>query len=202
VTTGPTALILDFGGVLTTNLMDVFRDFARRAGLPDDAMVETSTTNPDGVRLWHALERGDIDQAAFDRGLAALLGIKSDRLLGRPADLLRPDQPMLDLLADLRGRGVKTACCRTRGAAATSTPTPPGSSTPAPTSSSCPTRGGEVGGVVGVVPRGVRVDSASSTTSCTPDRPRARTRRISSSRLPPSDRSLTSTITVLVTRAR
>lgn len=105
----PSALILDFGGVLTHDLYDVFRDFAGREGLDAEALVQTATTDPDGVALWHALERGDLGQVDFEHGLAKILGIGPDRLLQRLADLLCPNETMLAAVADLRQHGVKTA---------------------------------------------------------------------------------------------
>jgi putative hydrolase of the HAD superfamily len=107
--TTPSALILDFGGVLTTSLTDVFTAFSLTEGLHPGALVETSTTNSEGAALWHALERGGIDQADFDARLGALLGIDPDRLLDRLAALLRRDERMLDALATVRANGVRTA---------------------------------------------------------------------------------------------
>jgi hypothetical protein len=47
--TTPTALILDFGGVLTTNLVNVFTAFSLAEGLHPEALAETSTSNSEGI---------------------------------------------------------------------------------------------------------------------------------------------------------
>jgi len=95
--------------VRTTNVFDALRDLARSEALPPESLVDLATTNPDGTRLWHALELGDIGQAEFEHDMAMLLGVQPEGSLRRLADLLRPDQRMLDLVAELRGRGVRTA---------------------------------------------------------------------------------------------
>ncbi len=103
------ALILDFGGVLTTDFWEALRGFCRRAGLPDDALVQLVTADPDGRRMLVDLERGAIRQAEFEAYMAQRLGVPSDGLLVQMAGDLRPDQLMLDAVARLRASGVRVA---------------------------------------------------------------------------------------------
>jgi putative hydrolase of the HAD superfamily len=103
------ALILDFGGVLTNDFWEVLRGFARREGLAEDTFVHLFAKDPEGVQLLRDLERGSIGQLAFETGLAARLGVEAEGLLKRMGADLRPDEPMLATVAELRAAGVKIA---------------------------------------------------------------------------------------------
>jgi putative hydrolase of the HAD superfamily len=105
----PQALILDFGGVLTSDFREALRQFCRHAGLPDDALIDLVTKDPDGRRMLTDLERGTIGQAEFEIYMAERLGVERDGLLARMASDLRPDEMMLDTVARLRAAGVKVA---------------------------------------------------------------------------------------------
>ncbi|GHJ44004.1 phosphoglycolate phosphatase [Catellatospora sp. TT07R-123] len=102
-----TALVLDFGGVLTSDLWEALRGFARREGLADDALVDLVTRDAEGVELLRALERGGIGQARFEREVSARLGVPAPGLLARMAAELRPDEQMLAAVARIRATGVK-----------------------------------------------------------------------------------------------
>jgi putative hydrolase of the HAD superfamily len=101
------ALVLDFGGVLTNDFWEVLRSFARREGLPENALVDLVTRDPEGIELLRDLERGSIGQAEFESKMSARLGVPADGLLVRMAADLRPDDAMLSVVAELRAAGVK-----------------------------------------------------------------------------------------------
>lgn len=101
--------MLDFGGVLTTNLWESLRSFARREGLPENALVDLLTKDPEGINLLRSLERGAIGQLQFEREVASRLGVPADRLLVRMAADLKPDDDMLSTVAEIRATGVKVA---------------------------------------------------------------------------------------------
>jgi putative hydrolase of the HAD superfamily len=101
------ALILDFGGVLTTDLWESVRGCARREGLPDDALLDLLRHDPHIHRLFVALERGEVSQAVFEAELGAAAGISPQRLLGRMCADLQPDEAMLAATAALRAQGVR-----------------------------------------------------------------------------------------------
>lgn len=105
----PTALILDFGGVLTTDLWESIRDFTRHCGLPADAILDLIGTDPDTRALYVGLERGEVSQPDFEQHLAARLGIPAAGLLVGLAAGLRPDEAMLDAVAALRAHGTRVA---------------------------------------------------------------------------------------------
>jgi epoxide hydrolase-like predicted phosphatase len=103
----PAALILDFGGVFTTDLWESIRGCSRREGLPDNRLLELLRDDPIIHPLFAGLERGEVSQSDFERRLASAAGIPSSGLLARMCVDLRPDEAMLAAVASLRASGVK-----------------------------------------------------------------------------------------------
>jgi putative hydrolase of the HAD superfamily len=104
-----TALVVDFGGVLTTNIWDAFGEFCSREGLDPGTVKELFRSEPEAMRLLRGLETGELDEAGFEPPFAALLGIQDhegliDRLFGG----LRPDEPMIGAVRSARAAGAKT----------------------------------------------------------------------------------------------
>lgn len=103
------ALILDFGGVLTSDLWESIRDCARREGLPAEALLDLLRKDSEIRELFAGLERGTVSQVDFESHLGEAAGIAPDRLLNRMTASLQPDEPMLAEVARLRAHGVATA---------------------------------------------------------------------------------------------
>jgi putative hydrolase of the HAD superfamily len=59
-----TAVLWDFGGVLTSSPFDGFATYERQHGLPPGFIRSLNATNPDN-NAWAALERGQLDLDAF-----------------------------------------------------------------------------------------------------------------------------------------
>jgi putative hydrolase of the HAD superfamily len=76
-------LLVDWGGVMTTNLFDSFRSFCVSEGLDPDALREAFRRNPDARKLLIALEEGRLPEAEFEPKLAALLKVKPLHLIDR-----------------------------------------------------------------------------------------------------------------------
>lgn len=76
-------LILDFAGVLTDNPLAAHRAWCLSEGLAPEAWRSTLNDHPEGRRLYAALEVGEIGQAEWSEGTAALLGAHVD-----PVDLM------------------------------------------------------------------------------------------------------------------
>ncbi|MFI8438335.1 HAD-IA family hydrolase [Streptomyces sp. NPDC079020] len=78
-------LILDFAGVLTASPIAVHRAWCVSEGLDPGAWRSTLNDHPEGRRLYAALEIGEIGQAEWNDGTAALLGEHVDpvNLMGR-----------------------------------------------------------------------------------------------------------------------
>lgn len=103
----PTALILDFGGVLTTDLWASVAACSRSHGLPDDAIFDVLHHDPHVTPLFASLERGDVDQSEVEPALAQALGVPPAGLLAAMCAELRPETSMLAAAAELRAGGVR-----------------------------------------------------------------------------------------------
>ena len=89
---GHTGLLLDFGGVLTTDFFGSIDDYCERLGLPRGRFRELVTTDPTGRTLYHRVERGEISQSTFEQELARLLGVAPDELVVGLLAGLGPDR--------------------------------------------------------------------------------------------------------------
>jgi putative hydrolase of the HAD superfamily len=76
-------LLVDWGGVLTTDLFASFRAFCEKEGLSPEAMREAFRANPDARKLLIALEEGRIEEAEFEPQLAAMLNVEPSNLIDR-----------------------------------------------------------------------------------------------------------------------
>ena len=107
------AVICDFGGVLTTPLVRGFLAYQEETGVTMDQLGEAmaAATEEHGEHPLFELERGHISEAEFARRLERHLDPRFDlaRLSALYFDQLEPNGPMIELIADLRGRGLRTA---------------------------------------------------------------------------------------------
>lgn len=101
-------LILDFAGVLTTNMVEVIELFEAREHLRPGSFL-ASWASAEGQELYRQLELGTINQHAWNEGFAALLGISDDNLMGRLLYFLDPAQDVLKVARLARAARVRTA---------------------------------------------------------------------------------------------
>ncbi len=113
------AVISDFGGVLTSPLLDSFKAFRDSSGVPLEAIgtAMAAIMQRDGANPLFELETGRMTEARFLGSLAAQLS----RQLGREITLdgfgeqylanLHPNQRLIDYMRELRRRGYKLAIC-------------------------------------------------------------------------------------------
>jgi HAD superfamily hydrolase (TIGR01509 family) len=102
-------LILDFGGVVTTDFHAALSAFCTREGLPPDAVSRALRDTRAGRRALAAAECGRISQWQLEITLAGLIGADHRDLLARALADLRPRGPVLDLVARVRARGIPAA---------------------------------------------------------------------------------------------
>jgi epoxide hydrolase-like predicted phosphatase len=113
------AVISDFGGVLTSPLLDSFTAFGEQSGIsPDDlgaalgAIWSRNGTNP-----LAELETGRMTEAAFLGALSDELSARFGRQVRmegfgeRFFEHLEPNQRMLEYMRELRRRGYRLAIC-------------------------------------------------------------------------------------------
>jgi putative hydrolase of the HAD superfamily len=102
-------LLVDFGGVLTTNVFDAFAEFCRAEGLAPDTVRDRFMTDPEARDLLGHLETGRIDEAEFEPRFAALLGVeRAEGLIDRLFAGMVPEPAMLDAVRAARRGGVRT----------------------------------------------------------------------------------------------
>jgi putative hydrolase of the HAD superfamily len=106
---GYKGLLLDFGGVITTDMFASIDDHLLRLGLPCGRFRQLVTSDPAGRTLYHRLERGEISQATFERELAVLLGVDPSGLVVGMLAGLRPDQRIARAAARARAAGIRVA---------------------------------------------------------------------------------------------
>jgi epoxide hydrolase-like predicted phosphatase len=105
----PRGLLVDFGGVLTTNVFDSWRSFCETEGLPPDAVKMLFRENPRAAQLVRSMETGAISTDDFGRDFGGLLGV-DDRanLLERIFGGIGPDEMMLAAVRSARAQGIRT----------------------------------------------------------------------------------------------
>ena len=107
------AVISDFGGVLTTPLGNSFAAWTKESGIPleDLGIAMAAATERHGEHPLFVLEKGLITQAEFIGRIEAELGQGRDLdgMLDVYFDHLERNPGMIDLMRDLRGRGLRMA---------------------------------------------------------------------------------------------
>jgi putative hydrolase of the HAD superfamily len=102
-------LLVDYGGVLTTNVFDSFRAFCVDEGLDPDAIKRLFREHPEAVRLVRGLETGDSSEEEFGERFGELLGIeRRGDLVERMFGHVRPEHAMLEAVRRARAQGVRT----------------------------------------------------------------------------------------------
>jgi putative hydrolase of the HAD superfamily len=110
----PEALLIDFGGVLTTSVFDSFAAFCRAEGLPPDAVRNAFATDELAARLLVDAEEGRLSDEEFGQRLAPRLGaatgvrIDPEGLLERLNAGLAPEPEMVRATGLIRSSGVIT----------------------------------------------------------------------------------------------
>jgi putative hydrolase of the HAD superfamily len=109
----PRAIVSDFGGVLTTPLGNSFAAWSRETGIPleDLGRALAASAERHGEHPLFVLERGELTEAEFIARLEAELG-DGRRLHGLAETYfkhLERNPEMIELVADLRARGLRTA---------------------------------------------------------------------------------------------
>lgn len=102
-------LILDFGGVVTTDFYGALNAFSARAGLEAGAFVRTLREVPEGRKALAAAECGQMSQRDFEVTMGRLLGLDDKGLLAKALADLRPRPEVIDLTRRARAKGVRVA---------------------------------------------------------------------------------------------
>jgi epoxide hydrolase-like predicted phosphatase len=100
-------LILDFGGVVTTDVFAELAAFCAREGLDSGAFVRVLRDDPEGRGAFEAVEAGKIPQREYEVTIGRLLGVDDNGLLNRALGGLRPRPEVLDMIQRARGTGIR-----------------------------------------------------------------------------------------------
>ena len=103
-------LLVDFGGVLTTNVFESFRAFSEAEGLEPNTVKELFRSRGEGLDLLRQLERGELTVEEFEPKFAGVLGI-GDRAEGMVERLFAgvgPDERMVAAVRAAKASGVPT----------------------------------------------------------------------------------------------
>jgi epoxide hydrolase-like predicted phosphatase len=103
------ALIVDFGGVLTTNVFESFRAFSDAEGLDPDAVRKLFRERGDGLALLRQLERGELEIPEFEQRFGPLLGVRENEgMVRRLFAGVRADDRMVDAVRRVKESGRPT----------------------------------------------------------------------------------------------
>jgi putative hydrolase of the HAD superfamily len=104
-----TALLIDWGGVLTSNLFTSFHDYCVRAEIDPETLSGRFKADPQFRELLIALEKGELDEPAFELRFATLLEVAPEGLIDGLFAGVQPDTAMLDAVKHAREAGIRTA---------------------------------------------------------------------------------------------
>lgn len=102
-------LLVDWGGVLTTNVFESFEAFCVDEGLESHRVRDAFLEDPTARELLADFECGKLENADFERKFGAVLGVvEPDGLIERLFGRMRADHVMQDAVAAFKATGVRT----------------------------------------------------------------------------------------------
>ena len=101
-------LLIDWGGVMTSDVFATFRAFCEREGLSSDTIAQRFRNDPDSRALLVGLETGKLTEEEFEPHFAALLGVEPAGLIDRLFEAGETDQAMLAMVRRARAAGIRT----------------------------------------------------------------------------------------------
>src|ERR1700690_2965145 len=104
-----TGLLIDWGGVLTTNLFASFHAYCLAAEIDPKTLLGRFRSDPEARDLLVALEKGELSEDDFERRFAALLGVQPAGLIDGLFAGVQPDTAMVDAVRTVRAAGIRTA---------------------------------------------------------------------------------------------
>ena len=102
------ALLIDWGGVLTTNLFASFHAFCVSAEIDPKLLVGRFRSDPEARELLVALETGKLDEQEFERRFAPMLEVEPDGLIDGLFAGVEPDGAMVHAVRMAHDAGVRT----------------------------------------------------------------------------------------------
>ncbi|MDQ6729118.1 MAG: HAD family phosphatase [Actinomycetota bacterium] len=103
-----TGLLVDWGGVMTTDVFATFGAFCDAEGLSSETLRERFRSDPASRELLVGLEDGSLPEADFELGFAELLGVAPENLIARIFAASRLEPAMVDAVRRARAAGIRT----------------------------------------------------------------------------------------------
>ncbi len=103
------ALLIDWGGVLTTNLFTSFHAYCVAAEIEPERLMGRFRRDPVARELLIALEKGELEEQDFEIKFARLLEVEPDGLIDGLFAGVQPDEAMLQAVRMAHAAGVRTA---------------------------------------------------------------------------------------------
>jgi putative hydrolase of the HAD superfamily len=106
-----TGLLVDYGGVLTTNVWESFRAFCEAEGIDREEVRRAFRDKPEAMALLRRLEAGELTEEEFSPLFGPIIGVREDRhegLVDRLFAGMQPEEAMIEALRRARGAGVRT----------------------------------------------------------------------------------------------
>lgn len=101
-------LLIDWGGVMTTNMFDAFGAFCAREGLSPDTVSQHFRSHRESRELLIGLETGALPEEEFEPAFAEILGVPPAGLIDRMFAAAGPDEEMVQVVRSAREQGVRT----------------------------------------------------------------------------------------------
>ncbi|MFZ0042409.1 MAG: HAD family phosphatase [Solirubrobacteraceae bacterium] len=101
-------LLVDWGGVMTSNLFESFSAFCEQNGLSSDEVGRRFRHDPESRQLLIDLETGNLDETEFEPRFAALLGVPAEGLIDRLFAGGVADDAMQSAVRQARAAGIRT----------------------------------------------------------------------------------------------
>jgi putative hydrolase of the HAD superfamily len=102
-------LLVDYGGVLTTDVFSSFTAFCQAEGLEPDLVAHHFRSNPEARELLFELEVGSLSEEDFEPRFAAVIGVAEPAgLIDRLFAGMRPDYAMVNAVRAAKDAGVRT----------------------------------------------------------------------------------------------
>ena len=105
---GYRGLLVDWGGVMTTDVFESFRAFCEREGISPEAVGEKFRNDRASRELLIGLETGELAEAEFEPRFAAILGVAAPGLIDRLFSGGRLDEAMIGAVRRARAEGIRT----------------------------------------------------------------------------------------------
>ena len=101
-------LLVDWGGVLTTDVFASFSAFCELEGLHSNAIFRLFRDNSESRELLLGFETGAIAEEQFETLVASSLGVAAPALIDRLFAGTRPDDAMIEAVRRARAAGIRT----------------------------------------------------------------------------------------------